>query len=391
MKLTGPKVLAALSAGGATAIVVFQAITTHWIDRNNHCGFDGTLYCAMANGQRVIEPYSRRVLLPFIVRLLHFGPMLIRFEAVNIVCVLISCVVVGIVAVKLSTSKDRAGGILAGSLLAISPWTFHIVFSYPAVTDELMLAMFLLWIWSALSRSWLSVLPAMLAVMAHESAVVPILIGSVLLWRRTKRATLWSGVNVAAGVGAFVLVLTRPAVAGGGIRTDVLALARWWASQNFLNGERELQIVWLLLSGIGITWVFLIGSGRWLIERNDRWALIPMAIGTCVAATFGGGDTDRLSLPALGVLVPLGIAAAFDQRSFMTCAVACFATAVLWQPWQIVQPQMPYWLYYFSMRDGQWVLTRSRIYTFVAFGSIPLATSVLANRAKRLVSRQSTV
>jgi hypothetical protein len=57
-----------LIIGLGTIIVSF--LNTNILEVGEKCGFDGRIYCLMARGEVVFEPYNRRSALPYLVSLL---------------------------------------------------------------------------------------------------------------------------------------------------------------------------------------------------------------------------------------------------------------------------------------------------------------------------------
>src|SRR6266705_2981800 len=69
-----PLRLIALGMGVVTVgFVVYTVVTQHRLGWNGGCGDDGLQYCLMALGQVAKRPWSRRVLMPFLVRVLPRG------------------------------------------------------------------------------------------------------------------------------------------------------------------------------------------------------------------------------------------------------------------------------------------------------------------------------
>src|SRR5581483_774671 len=271
----------------------WQASTAEQIHRAEHCGYDGRYYCAMAMGHRGILPYNRRILTPAIVRLLHFGPVTARFLMLDAVALFASAALtfalVRRLALRRRSTAGRAAsaGVVAASLVLLAPSTWHLAFSYPALTDETALALGLAWIALVDSRHWSSIAFAAAVTLCREAWGPPIMIGmavAVVLCPRNRR--LWFG-NIAASVLALGVGFTQPVSGIGFSGPSGLPLVGHMLRVHFSSPHGVAIAVWMTVSGLGFVCGLLPRFGATAYPDRITRVIAGVALGHFLLAYIG--------------------------------------------------------------------------------------------------------
>jgi hypothetical protein len=367
-------VLSSLLFVFSTAAAIGQLVWSDRINRRGGCGFDGYYYCLMVQGTPVPTPFSRRILLPFVVK--HISrDGLAGFWVANVLSLFAVTLMAMYVAWRLQpVVAGHAPGafrvvppLLIGSVVLLARNGFHIIATYPALSDPLGLLLLLgavaLVVTPVLPSTRLLVIPVcFLAPLARvELAAV---IGLALVLAVAMGMLPWlvaltgSGVSAAGAAFAF-----RQPDSGGtdacltphttyvACPESLQGTLRFWLDWDFgsWNGFLRFSVMLLLASG---PFVFLLGSLRhetWN-RRSALWIVGVAAIFTAVSV-FGGGDTDRILTPA-GLLLALAVVVTRGRsgRALLGLAVVVAAYAVQQEPIHAVSADPTGWLEFFGLR-----------------------------------------
>src|SRR5919108_6182897 len=214
--------LAAIAAASlAIASAAYVVALGQHVGWNHGCGDDGLEYCSMVLGIPVIDPYSRRLLAPWLIHLLttDLAQLPTAFFLVNLAGLLVmaagAAVLTHRLALRLQARRARArwAALLAGSLVILSPMGFAFLSYYPVLVDDIAGAFAIGWLLCFLSRRWfwLSLPLAALAVLTREpwlSVMATIAVTRLLLQR--DRLNIWRcaatlmAVAMATGLGLAV-------------------------------------------------------------------------------------------------------------------------------------------------------------------------------------------
>jgi hypothetical protein len=369
--------LAQVVAVVTVALLAWQAVTAERIARAGGCGFDGEQYCAAARGLRIDAPYSRRPLVPHLVRLLHLGSVLDRFVVVDLVALAVAAVLAGVLVVRLSGSVDAA--VVAGCLLLLQPLTVHAALTYPAATDPVALALLLGWlVLYAFERPWWGLPVAVLACLARE-ALGPVVLAVVVADVVTSRPRWRLAVATAAAVVTAVAYDYAVPSAGRGLTTA--QVLRTWLRMHFGSVGGGARLAWMVLTGLGLVPLLLLARNAWRVPRRPLVLLGTAAAVNAVLAVAGGNDTARLLLPTLAVVIVLAPAyAAREPRVVPVLAVLVAGTVLLWRPWLVSPGETAAFLrYYTPYYSGAAAFTRR----FVLDGAVAVTTVACAAMVAR--------
>ena len=363
----------------ATAIsaAAFQAITSRYILRAAGCGFDGAQYCAMAQGRAGMRPYNRRPLLPWLVRAGHIGPVLHRFLVIDL-CSIVAILVLGYLLTR-RLGGSRGQGLVVGSLVLLDPWTLHISLSYPALTDELSLALGLAWLLVALEdRSrWWSLPLAAATVLAREQWAVPLLVAVVVLalFARSRPVWAWAVVTATVVVITTVVDFLQPYSAGPAF--GIVSTVRNWLSNNFGSTHGLVLFAWFLIAGFGLVPLLLPRAARRVCRERDPAVVLGAGLSQLVLATVGGGDTNRLLLPAFVLCCGVAFSHLRASRAdALVAGVACVGTMLMFRPWSVIQPDVPDFVAGWSQRYAPWSAVRPQITQSLTLVALPFLVVV---------------
>jgi hypothetical protein len=372
----GLALVAAGCAIVAIAALVWHAATGRYLDVNGHCGYDGFWYCRMARGAEAQGPFNRRVLAPFVVRLLHFGSVEARFLLLDFVGTILTAALAGVIAARIADRRRPEAAVITASIVLLFPFMWQLAVVYPVNTDISAAALGFAWVASIIRNRPGWVAPPLLAaaaVLTRESWVVPIALAcAVLAWSR--RDIMWRMLpSVPAALAAFFFALSQPELPGPD--TGFFGTFKYWIHRDFGSFGDITLFAWFVIMGLGLTWLILVTRWRWVLGDWRRRTLLAVALGHAVLAVIGGGDTDRLLLDAGIALTAVAVAALADGQVPLAPFTALLAgTVILWRPWYVSLTSASGFLDYWGMRENPHIV---RVYRYIV--DFPIAViAVLA-------------
>lgn len=388
--------VAAGSAIVAIAALVWHAATGRYLEVNGHCGYDGFWYCRMARGAEAQAPFNRRVLSPFIVRLLHFGSVEARFLLLDFVCTVLTAAFAAVIAARIAHRRRPEVAVITASIVLLFPYLWQISVTDPVLTDSAAAAVGFAWVATMVRNRPGWVAPPLLAaaaVLTRESWAVPIVLAcAVLAWSR--RDIKWRMLpSVSAALVALVFALSQPALPppANSLSTGFLSVSKHWIEVNFASLGHILLFAWSVLTGLGLMWLILVTKWRWVLGDWRQRTLIAVALGNAVLAVIGGGDTSRLLLDAGIALAAVVAAAVADgQVPLVPFTVLLAGTVVLWRPWYVTPTSARAYLDFWGLTNGASRTAKDhRVIEDFTIAGIAMLTAVLALRAGTLRRRRS--
>lgn len=349
-------VLLALSAVAA----IGQLVWSQRIRIYGGCGWDGYFYCAMLRGGTVPEPFNRRILLPFLAKHVETNG-LAGFWVVNILSLIMATIVGMYIAWRLrpleGTRAFAAWGmvppLLVGAAFLSARNSFHILATYPALSDPLALLLLL----SVVALVVLPVIPStrlllvplcFLAPLSREQLAPVLFLALVLAAAMHLVPWLPALVGAAAAVAGGTYAFNQP---HSGPSQSTTTTLRLWLDQDFGSWQGFLRFSVMLFLAFG---PFVLLSGTIRARGRTRppvlWLAAVAVIFTAVSA-FGGGDTDRILFPA-GLLLALAVvvACSASARGLLAISVIGAAYFVQQEPLHAVSGDPAQWLRFFGLR-----------------------------------------
>ena len=385
--------LGILGTGGAllglftAAIVAWQSAFSSFLWADDGCGWDGVLYCNMASGALATTPYSRRPLVPWIVRfVVRPGTLLERFLVVDIVALVVAAAVMGALVSHLTRDVEhlwrRRSGIAVGMcILAVTPWTLRFSLSYPSNTDAGALALGLCFVLLVMrDRIWLAVLVGFAACLAREEWGVIVIVVAVVDLGCTRRRLLARASIVVAGVVGLLIDFSLPNLGGEPPMTAVIAQ---WLTTHFLSASGLERTLWMVITGLGLVPLLALVHSHRVAHFRDA-ALIGAASVTLLGVAFAGGDdSERVMLPAAMLLTALALSMVVRARSTrldLALLVLTGGSIAVWRPWAVAPLPPTAWLTWFTpyYESSQVFDQRLTLDGSLAAGALVLAGLLLA-------------
>jgi hypothetical protein len=257
--------------------------------------------------------------------------------------------------------------LLVGAAFLLARNTFHIVATYPALSDPLGLLLLVsavaLVLTPALPSTRLLLIPVcFLAALARVELAG--ILGLALVLAALMRVLPWLLALAASAAGAVgaAYAFHQPNAGGAGLcltrhqtyvacPESIQGTLRFWLDWDFgtWNGFLRFSVMLILAFGPFILFHGTLRDNPWN-GRLALWIVGVAAIFTAVSI-FGGGDTDRILTPA-GLLLALALLVGSSRsgKALLGLAVIVVAYAVQQQPFHPVSGEATAWLTFFGLR-----------------------------------------
>ena len=324
----------------------WQGFTASLVSIREGCGNDGGHYCAMAGTSPLPNfpntPYSQRVLLPFLVKIIFQPTKIIdtisAFALLNSIFIAISTLLIYLIIKKISNRNNLFLPIIGSCLFLLQPFSFRLTMTYPVLVDLLTLVFILLIIY-------------LISLNNKISNILAIICGFLLVLTR-----LHLGV-----IALFLLIIFANSLKQRGIVTYIgstvgIALGVYMAfSQKFYGYSNPDYIemikidflspltdalffgrqLLLIFVGLGVYSVFIVFYFKQIKEKLILKFMITFSVLNMAASlTFGaGGDTDRyFTLSGILILITLFSILSESKSENYWLAPALYSTIFLWEP-----------------------------------------------------------
>lgn len=337
----------------AVAATVWQLFVSELIEVAAGCGWDGAIYCDMVRGSVVMEPYSRRILLPGIVQAISSDDPVTGFRVVNgLACA-------ALVGAAVWLNQRLAGGssrpwawVSVASLVVLNPWTVHLYITYPVLTDFASAALVTAWAATALRPGrWHTVggfaILVALAMTREQWSLVAVAAAWAAVLLGLRRAG-WALAVSAVGAASLAFTFTRPTSRPAG---PLRAVYEVWFSEAISSPEHFARLLYMVAGGLGVASLVLVLRPRMVLRnRPIAWVCL-LAMTNAAISLFAGGDTDRILMPSGILLLCAATACASRDASLRPawCLLA-LATVVIWHPFVTVGPDPTSWLSFYGLR-----------------------------------------
>lgn len=366
----------------AVSASIWQTARSRPVTVGDGCGWDGVVYCAMTRGEVVMEPYSRRVLLPWVAGLVPVSSPVTAFQIIN------AFAIAGLVAAALwllhtligREAELRGFAMLAAvSLVLLNPWTFHLYLTYPVLTDSVSAALALAWCAAALRRTRLAdaggavVLVGMSLTREHWSLVA--IAASWIAVVLGLRAWRWALGTSVIGLMAMMFAFGQPTnYAAGPLQTVVLH----WINESLSSPSHLARFLFMVVAGIGFTALAPLLRARavWS-ERPLLWVCV-VALGNTAGSAFAGGDTDRILMPSGLLLMIVSIALVLRNMGLVApWGLWVIGTIAIWHPFASAGPDGASWLAFYGLRVEPIEVVVTRIIDDLSAAALPVMLGVL--------------
>ena len=367
----------------AVAATLWQIFVSDLIEVADGCGWDGAVYCDMARNSVVMEPYSRRVLLPGVVSAFSGDDPVTGFRVVNaLACAALVAAAVWLY-VRLSEGSAESWACASvAALVILNPWTVHLYLTYPVLTDFASAALITAWAATVLRGGrWdtLAGFALLVALTLTREQWSLVAIGAawlaVLLGLRRGRWAL--GVTLVGSAGlAFTFTRTTSQPAG-----PLRAVYEFWLSESLTSSEHLARLSFMVAGGLGIVSLLLVMRPQLVLRSRPVLWVCLVALANTIISVFAGGDTDRILMPS-GILLLCAATACATRDVFLRPAwcLLALATVVTWHPFVTAGPDAASWLSFYGLRVTPLATVMDRVTSDAAVAGPLILAAVLSAR-----------
>ena len=324
----------------------WQGFTASLVSIREGCGNDGGHYCAMAGTSPLPNfpntPYSQRVLLPFLVKIIFQPTEIIdtisAFALLNSIFIAISTLLIYLIIKKTSNRTNLFLPIIGSCLFLLQPFSFRLTMTYPVLVDLLTLVFVLLIIYlislNNKTSNILAVICGFLLVLTRLHLGVIALFLLIIFANSLKQRRIVTYIGSTAGIALGVYIAFSQKFYGYSnpdyiemIKIDFLS-----PLTDALFFGRQLLLIFV---GLGVYSVFIVFYFKQIKEKFILKFMMTFSILNMGASlTFGaGGDTDRyFTLSGILILITLFSILSESKSENYWLAPALYSTIFLWEP-----------------------------------------------------------
>ena len=324
----------------------WQGFTASLVSIREGCGNDGGHYCAMAGTSPLPNfpntPYSQRVLLPFLVKIIFQPTEIIdtisAFALLNSLFIAISTLLIYLIIKKTSNRTNLFLPIIGSCLFLLQPFSFRLTMTYPVLVDLLTLVFILLIIYLISINNKISnilaIICGFLLVLTRLHLGVIALFLLIIFANSLKQRRIVTYIGSTAGIALGVYIAFSQKFYGYSnpdyiemIKIDFLS-----PLTDALFFGRQLLLIFV---GLGVYSVFIVFYFKQIKEKFILKFMMTFSILNMGASlTFGaGGDTDRyFTLSGILILITLFSILSESKSENYWLAPALYSTIFLWEP-----------------------------------------------------------
>ena len=330
----------------AISALGWQGFTASLVSIREGCGNDGGHYCAMAGTSPLPNfpntPYSQRVLLPFLVKIIFQPTEIIdtisAFALLNSIFIAISTLLIYLIIKKTSNRTNLFLPIIGSCLFLLQPFSFRLTMTYPVLVDLLTLVFILLIIYLISLNNKISnilaIICGFLLVLTRLHLGVIALFLLIIFANSLKQRRIVTYIGSTAGIALGVYIAFSQKFYGYSnpdyiemIKIDFLS-----PLTDALFFGRQLLLIFV---GLGVYSVFIVFYFKQIKEKFILKFMMTFSILNMGASlTFGaGGDTDRyFTLSGVLILITLFSILSESKSENYWLAPALYSTIFLWEP-----------------------------------------------------------
>lgn len=324
----------------------WQGFTASLVSIREGCGNDGGHYCAMAGTSPLPNfpntPYSQRVLLPFLVKIIFQPTEIIEtisaFALLNSIFIAISTLLIYLIIKKTSNRTNLFLPIIGSCLFLLQPFSFRLTMTYPVLVDLLTLVFILLIIYLISLNNKISnilaIICGFLLVLTRLHLGVIALFLLIIFANSLKQRRIVTYIGSTAGIALGVYIAFSQKFYGYSnpdyiemIKIDFLS-----PLTDALFFGRQLLLIFV---GLGVYSIFIVFYFKQIKEKFVLKFMMTFSILNMGASlTFGaGGDTDRyFTLSGILILITLFSILSESKSENYWLAPALYSTIFLWEP-----------------------------------------------------------
>jgi hypothetical protein len=324
----------------------WQGFTASLVSIREGCGNDGGHYCAMAGTSPLPNfpntPYSQRVLLPFLVKIIFQPTEIIdtisAFALLNSIFIAISTLLIYLIIKKTSNRTNLFLPIIGSCLFLLQPFSFRLTMTYPVLVDLLTLVFVLLIIYlislNNKTSNILAIICGFLLVLTrlHLGVIALFLLIIFAKSLKQRRIVTYIGSTVGIALGVYITFSQKFYGYSNPDYIEMIKIDFLSPLTDALFFGRQLLLIFV---GLGVYSVFIVFYFKQIKEKFILKFMMTFSILNMGASlTFGaGGDTDRyFTLSGILILITLFSILSESKSEIYWLAPALYSTIFLWEP-----------------------------------------------------------
>ena len=324
----------------------WQGFTASLVSIREGCGNDGGHYCAMAGTSPLPNfpntPYSQRVLLPFLVKIIFQPTEIIdtisAFALLNSIFIAISTLLIYLIIKKTSNRTNLFLPIIGSCLFLLQPFSFRLTMTYPVLVDLLTLVFVLLIIYlislNNKTSNILAIICGFLLVLTrlHLGVIALFLLIIFANSLKQRRIVTYIGSTVGIALGVYIAFSQKFYGYSNPDYIEMIKIDFLSPLTDALFFGRQLLLIFV---GLGVYSVFIVFYFKQIKEKFILKFMMTFSILNMGASlTFGaGGDTDRyFTLSGILILITLFSILSESKSEIYWLAPALYSTIFLWEP-----------------------------------------------------------
>ena len=324
----------------------WQGFTASLVSIREGCGNDGGHYCAMAGTSPLPNfpntPYSQRVLLPFLVKIIFQPTEIIEtisaFALLNSIFIAISTLLIYLIIKKTSNRTNLFLPIIGSCLFLLQPFSFRLTMTYPVLVDLLTLVFVLLIIYlislNNKTSNILAIICGFLLVLTrlHLGVIALFLLIIFANSLKQRRIVTYIGSTVGIALGVYIAFSQKFYGYSNPDYIEMIKIDFLSPLTDALFFGRQLLLIFV---GLGVYSVFIVFYFKQIKEKFILKFMMTFSILNMGASlTFGaGGDTDRyFTLSGILILITLFSILSESKSEIYWLAPALYSTIFLWEP-----------------------------------------------------------
>ena len=324
----------------------WQGFTASLVSIREGCGNDGGHYCAMAGTSPLPNfpntPYSQRVLLPFLVKIIFQPTEIIdtisAFALLNSIFIAISTLLIYLIIKKTSNRTNLFLPIIGSCLFLLQPFSFRLTMTYPVLVDLLTLVFVLLIIYlislNNKTSNILAIICGFLLVLTrlHLGVIALFLLIIFANSLKQRRIVTYIGSTVGIALGVYIAFSQKFYGYSNPDYIEMIKIDFLSPLTDALFFGRQLLLIFV---GLGVYSVFIVFYFKQIKEKFILKFMMTFSILNMGASlTFGaGGDTDRyFTLSGILILITLFSILSESKSENYWLAPALYSTIFLWEP-----------------------------------------------------------
>lgn len=321
-----------------SAYIFYVFYRTNPLNLNSNCGFDGSLYCKIALGELVFEPYSRRTFIPKLISLFPITNESVYqyFYFFNLFVIIGTISFLFWFFLKLKNSNF----IYLLILLIFNPNFLRMLESMPVMLDFFALLFVLIYFsiyYTNNQKKFLIILISIVTVLAFTRENLPILITfsifthSIVFHFKNFKSTLFNLIILIYTIFITFISFKQSSIDAPNYvpDTEIKNVLIFWLQDIIRSPDDFFRFIYLLFIGLGFIGIMSLISWKQIIGVNGYIYLFSFL--SVISGVLLGGDTARIMFIPFVTLTLIYLTN--KKMNTRTLLLICL-TIISWNPMQ---------------------------------------------------------